>query len=176
VDKKTFRRLQLKWYKKLRKSGFRDIEGTSDFNDFPVSTLRSSGGTAHLPWDFSQDDGLGENNLHGWDGQSGLGESANWEYYSRIADYASTLPRLDQTRAVLLCFLERNPRVAKHTVPGVSPRRAMSIWNETIKALGLPQECKYNPPTGQPKPAPVRRLSKKEIKKLNLTPPKQIKG
>lgn len=176
MDKKTFRKLQLKWYGKLRRSGFRDIEGNSDFNCFPVSTLRSSpGGTCHLPWDFSDDDAQGETHLHGWDGQSGLGEAANWEYYQRIRDYAESLDREDKTRHVLLCFLDKHPRYARKMTKGVSPRRAMSIWNETIRQLGLPPESGYYPKRGQESPAPVRRLSKSEIRRLKLTAPRQIK-
>lgn len=175
LTKKQYAKLHLKWRKKLRRSGFRDIEGNSDFNDFQVSTLRSSGGTVHLPWDFERDDGYGECMLQGWDGQSGLGESANWEYYQRIRDYAETLPRDNKSRLVLLCFLDKHPRAAKHMTPGVSPRRAMSIWTETIKQLGLQPERHSFPMPERTKQAPARRLSRKEIKALHLTPPKQIK-
>ena len=174
TSKEKFRKLQLKWYKKLRRSGFKDIEGTSDFNDFPVSTLRSSGGTTHLSWDFARDDDYGECMLAGWDGQSGLGESSNWEYYARVSSYANELPRDSEVRAVLLCFLDKHPRLAGK-IPGVSKRRAMSIWTETIKQLGLPPERAAFHRPAQEKPAPVRHLSKKEIKALSLTPPKLIK-
>ncbi len=176
MEKKALRRLQLKWYRKLRQSGFRDLEGTSDFNQFAVSTFRSQGGNAHLSWDFERDDGYGECMLNGWDGQSSTGESGNWEYYQRILDYANTLKPPSKTRTVLLAFLDKDPRRAQYKIPGISPRRAMSIWTETIKQLGLPAENKYYPPNGTEKPAPVRSLSKREIKALHLTPPRKIKG
>ena len=86
------------------------------------------------------------------------------------------LPVDDKVRRVCEAFLLRHPNQARYGIKGVSAKEAMNIWNETIKALGLPPERRSGTYRDKPKPGKVRHLSKKEIKQLQYRPPKDLDG
>lgn len=171
----SFRELQQFWYAKLKKEGFKDIEYGIDFNKHNMSTLRSGEAkNAHISWDFSRADHDGDQALEGWDGESGIGDSAKYEFYSRIAEYAwnevGDKGMGARKRKILLACIEQPPEKAAQMID-VPVDETKSVWQATVEKLGMANKS-FIPRERAPEPAPVRTLSKSEIKRLKYTPPK----
>ena len=183
LSKEAFKKLQARWYKKLKREGFRDVECFTDLNKISGQTFRQSGDGSVMLWDFhgndSDDDGVRDwplvDNL-GNDipqGELELSNTAKYEYYDRITTYAAhTSPR---RRKFLLLSIKVGRSIAAKEM-SMSQSEANTIWSATLQKLGLPKRTVQAPRDfEQDTPAPVRVLSKSEIAKLGYKAPKQIK-
>lgn len=174
-----FDKLKAKWYKKLKRSGFKDIEHGRDLNNMAGQTFRQSGNDSVVLTDFERiEHDTDDRFLPGWDQQSQCHDTAKYEYYDRIVTYAGTLPEGDRVRKFLILTVQTSRSNAARKVR-YSMVQATSIWQATLQQLGLP-DGRRGPGKREaakaPEPAsPVRILKREEIAKLQYKAPKQIK-
>jgi hypothetical protein len=169
-----FKKLQAKWYKKLRKSGFIDIECGVDLNKVNGQTLPQG---RYILWDFERADSEGMTEaflerFNGWNGTDTVQDMPKYRYYEAIIDYGQSLED-DRTKKFLLMAVDVGPTKAARKLR-MSQTQARDIWSATLEQIGLPRPTRvsHEPP---PEPAPVRTLTKAEIKRLQYTAPMKIK-
>jgi hypothetical protein len=173
-----FARLKAKWYAKLKRSGFKDIECGRDLNKSAGQTFRGAGPNSHVLWEFT-DDNFGPAGS-GYDETRGIPDLDKFEYFDRIGHYAQSLPDMTrrQQRRKLACIAASQGKSRTQTAKelNMSLTYVNSIWDAMLQELNLPgskdrARMAHEPPA---EPAPVRILSKQEIAKLDCTPPKDI--
>lgn len=170
---KEFEKLQAKWYNKLRKSGFVDIECGTDLNRVPGQTFRQAGQNSHVLWDFERAEHDGDDII---DTSESVWDTDKSAYFDRLAAFAHGLPNQDSLWAKLILDLVDGSGDSRKTVARrhkTTMTKATTIWEATVQALGLPKRGPGEPRDAPEQPAPVRILTAAEKARLGYVPPKK---
>lgn len=118
--------LVAEWYSKLRRSGFRDIEGGRDLNQLHASTFPGgdgSRGAAFVAWPDTD-----------FEPRTLLADHPTAVYYRRLSQAAWDLPRDHKDRRLFLLAIESDTRNAARRlgVPGITARKRYLRFRDSI--------------------------------------------
>src|SRR6185503_4151986 len=166
LNSPQFEKLQRKWYKRLKREGFEDVERFQDMNKLPVSTM------PRLHGSFLYDPDTGE---IGDDVEvTPLAETDKAGYWREVGRKQSLMRRSDKNYKLISVFAETGTMAAAGAACGLSRTEATNRIKAWLRSHGLKEftglsRHRVEP---QPPPGPCRSLSAAEIAKLNLTPPR----
>ena len=176
IGSKKFLDLQAKWYKKLERMGHVDVERFIDMNKYPLSTMPR--GHGDFVYDREPDGEYDEE----YDSRNGVDytpiqDTDKAAFWRVVGHNAARVPVKDKNYRLYNAFADLGTFSAAARECKMQPAKARQTIQAWLKSLGLKESVGLSRKTREAKvkPEPVRVLSKAEIKRLNLTPPKQIK-
>ena len=196
VTKSQFRDLQEKWDAELRASGFVDIERGVDVNELDASTFRggSEGGhgmevtlravsPTYAKSDRAASDDAGGMHLSLFDYQEAFHESPQARLWARLAQAAHDLSSAFRWRDLLIDVANGMTQVDAAEKYQISRDKVIRLVKVFCECEGFDYESLFSSPHPRPpseaaaaSPAPVRRLSRREIRSLRYTPPTKRVG
>lgn len=197
VSKSQFRALQDECDAELKRTGFVDVERGQDLNAMDASTFRGVSDGGHgmevslidLPGHVMQRSGkytrgasLGGSPSIGngiFDTYAGFADAPQSRLWALLSQAAHELPRDAELRSLLVDITscgELNQAAERH---GISREIARPLLQRLCAAVGVDYGNLFSPTRPAPKTeaanvAPVRKLSRKEIQRLDYTPPRRI--
>lgn len=184
VSKSQFRALQDECDAELKRTGFVDIERGQDFNGMDASTFRGLSDGGHgmevvLVAPTATLDAHGGYHDCQLDTGTGFAEAPQARLWALLSQAAHELPRDAELRSLLVDITtsgELEGPAARHGIPW---RVAMRRMKRLCLAVGVDYGKLFasaRPPAviAKLEVAPVRRLSRREIRRLDYTPPRRI--
>jgi hypothetical protein len=184
--KAQLRQLQAKWYARLRRDGFVDVEGGRDLNHLNATTLPGSGSLSFVSTTAEGPDGLFDatelfevDNDAVYGGFTSVANTSQAVLWRKVMGAAHDLPSNYKHRAFLIDWAtsggKRRAAARRAGIPiniarGDTARFCARIGVEEIALFTSANPARSMKPEA-PTPAPVRRLSKREIARLQYTPP-----
>lgn len=177
--KRPSKELVKKWYGKLAKTGFDDIERGKDMNQYPATTMPGRHRSMHLeyPADLESFDDGSEQDIE--QETNSIVNDSKAVYWRRVRDQvnrlgADTSPGIKQ---FLLDWVESGNLTETARDYGWTRMQAYWVAKQFMVQAGLRMGIGRAEDSGEPEPepAPVRILTKTEIKRLRYKCPKDIK-
>jgi hypothetical protein len=166
LNSPAFKKLQRKWYKKLQREGFEDVERFMDMNQLPVSTMPRQHGS------FLYDPETGE--LSDEAEIVPLADTDKAGYWREVGRKQSLMRRSDKDYKLIATFADAGSMAAAARACNLSRSEAENRIKAWLRLHDL-KECtglSRAKPEPKSEPLPCRSLSKDEIAKLNLKPPR----
>jgi hypothetical protein len=187
ISQAEFMRLQAHYDAELRASGFRDIEDGSDLNLIDGSTFRRPSNGGHGA-EVKIGCGVGTGRSSGYSQRMGIMhsdgladdvsvfDSPRARAWMRFSQAAHELPTDAEMRAILIDVADTGSLTESSIRNGVSERTVYDRVTRLCAAIGIGRRCLLGAVTDtaappEPMVTPARRLTKKEIRRLNYEPP-----
>lgn len=189
ISNADFMRLQEKCDAELRASGFRDIEFGYDLNLIAASTFRgamvdsASGefcgghGMEITLAPMGPGDHPTEGGPDGSKAQDSLFDTPRARAWALFGQAAHDLPTDDVTRAILVAVADGATQAEVGRQHGISKQAVNEMVHRLCKAIGIDQRGMFSAVTDRGEeastraPAPVRKLTKREVKRLRYESP-----
>ncbi len=170
IGSPAFNRLQSTWYKKDAKlaasRGEKDVERYQDFNKLPITTMPRLHGS--FIYDPESDEISDEAEF------IPLADTDKGAFWREVGRCANNLLRNDPMYKIAHAFAEHGSFMAAGRAVGLPRKPAEAKLKGWLRDNGLKEYTGLSRGTHDkgPPPGPVRVLSKVEIAKLDLTPPR----
>ncbi len=176
LGSKQFLALQRTWYKKAKASGHVDVERFMDMNKLPISTMpRAHGPFLYDPEESDEYDQ--ENDSSNGIEYTSLADTDKALFWRRVTHLAAALPIASPMRKLANAFADLGSFAAAARQCRTSKQKAEAKLRAWLKLNGLKEATGLvrRPRVEKTEPAPVKVLSKNQIKQLGYLSPKQIK-